>query len=116
MPRSTLVPNQLQRERHGMKLETVSKEVRNRTFYNTAEGSTTEADTDTQQAFVDILDNDVIKPLEMLKASSPFVSAESSILTIGSLKRKQKIRQGSKLRKISRIPPRNTPIMRRTQS
>ncbi|KAN0131220.1 hypothetical protein V8E53_010924 [Lactarius tabidus] len=67
MPLSTLVPNQLRRERHGMKLEIVSKK------------GPTEADTDTQQVFVDILDNDVIKPLEMLKASeAPFVSAESS--------------------------------------
>ena len=47
-----------------------------------------------QQGFVDILGNDVIKPLVSLKASQgPLVRADS--LTIGLSGRKRKIRQGT---------------------
>ena len=46
---------------------------------------TTEAEANAQQAFVDILDNDVIKPLVLLKASEePFILAEITLLTTGS--------------------------------
>lgn len=75
------------------------------------------AEANTQQAFADILDNDVIKPLAMLKASEePFFWVKISVLTMGSLKRKRKTRQESELRKISRVLPRIMPTMRRTQS
>ena len=78
---------------------------------------TTMAEANIQQAFADILDNDVIKPLAMLKASEDlFVWVEISVLTIGSPKRKRKTRQESELRKILRILLRNMPTMRRTQS
>jgi len=80
-------------------------------------GPTTIAEVNTQQAFVDVLDNDVIKPLAMLKASQELlVWAEILVLILGSSGRKRKIRQESRLRKISRTPPRNMPTMQRTQS
>jgi hypothetical protein len=47
-------------------------------FLQSIVGPTAEADANTQQAFVDILGNDVIKPLEVLKVSeAPSVSAEA---------------------------------------
>jgi len=50
-------------------------------------GPTAVAEANTQQAFVDILDNDVIKPLANLKASQELlVWAEIPVLIIGHLK------------------------------
>ena len=78
---------------------------------------TTEAEANAQQAFVDILDNDVIKPLVLLKASEePFILAEITLLTTGSPNRKRKTGKGSESGKISRFLPRNMQTMRRTQS
>jgi len=76
------------------------------------------AEANTQQAFVDILDDDVIKPLAMLKASHRKLlgSAEIPVLITASSERKRKIRQESGLRKISGNPPRNMPTVQGTQS
>jgi hypothetical protein len=74
------------------------------------------AEANTQQAFVDILDNDVIKPLVTFKVSEyDLVWAEISVLIIGRSDRKLKMRQESGLREISSIPPRSMPIIQRTQ-
>ena len=68
------------------------------------------AEANIQQAFVDILDNDVIKPLVSLKASQVLLVRVDN-LTIGLSGRKRKIRQGSEYRKISTDLLRPTPIM-----
>ena len=81
--------------------------------YNVEPRSTAEANI--QQAFLDILDKDVIKPLVSLKASRGlFVRANN--LIIGPSGRKRKIRQGNGLRRISRDLLRTMPILQRTQS
>jgi hypothetical protein len=80
-------------------------------------GPTAIAEANTQQAFVDILDNSVIKPLAIFKASEyDLVWAGISVLIIGRSDRKRKMRQEVALGKISRIPPRGMPIMQRTVS
>ena len=62
-----------------------------------------------QQAFVDILDNDVINPLVSLKASQGlFVHGQPYNGAIG---RKREIRRESELRKISTDLLRTMPIM-----
>lgn len=76
--------------------------------------SVTEADT--QQAFVDILDNDVIKPLRTLKVNHEhLVRDDISVLIIRRSERNLKIRQESGLKEISRNPPRSMQIMLRVK-
>jgi hypothetical protein len=73
------------------------------------------AEANIQQAFVDILDNDVIKPLVSSKASwGLLVRADNLIM--GPSGRKRKMRQGNGLRKISTDLLRTMPNMQRTQS
>ncbi len=75
------------------------------------------AEANTQQAFVDILDNDVIGPLTTLKVSQEhLVQAGISVLIIGRSGRNRKMRRERRLRKISRNPPRGMQITQRTQS
>ncbi len=75
------------------------------------------AEANTQQAFVDILDNDVIKPLSVLKVSQEhFIRAGIPVLIIGRSGRNRKMKQESGLRMISKNPPLSMLIMQRTES
>ncbi len=79
-------------------------------------GPTAIAEANTQQAFVDILDDDVIKPLSALKVSQEHLIREGiPVLIIGRCGRKRKMRQESGLKMISINRPRNMPIMQRTE-
>jgi len=70
----------------------------------------------TQQAFVDVLDNDVIKPLATLKVSQEhLVQAGVPVLIIGPSRRNRKVGQESGLRAISKDPPQSMLTMQRTQ-
>jgi len=79
-------------------------------------GPTAIAEANAQQAFVDILDNDVIEPLSELKVSQEHLVREGiPVLIRGRFGRKRKMRQESGLKKISINLPRNMPIMQRTE-
>ena len=70
-----------------------------------------------QQAFVNILDDDVINPLRTLKVSQEhFIQEGIPALIIGRSGRKRMMRRESALKKVSRNPPRHMPVMQRTQS
>jgi hypothetical protein len=74
------------------------------------------AEANIQQAFVDVLDNDVINPLVSLKASQGLFVYVDNLRMIGPSGRKREIRRESGWRKISRDLLRTMPIMRRAQS
>ena len=67
--------------------------------------STKIAEANTQQTFVDMLDNDVIIPLRVLKVSQEYPTlAEILVLMIGKSGRNRQKRQENGSRKISKNP------------
>ena len=63
------------------------------------------AEANTQQTFVDILDNDVIIPLKVLKVSQENLTlAEILVVMIGKSGRNRQLRQESESRMISKNP------------
>ncbi|KAI9439456.1 hypothetical protein BJY52DRAFT_530031 [Lactarius psammicola] len=76
-----------------------------------------EKEANTQQAFLDILDNNVVKPLGTLKASQEHLVQEGiPVLMIERSGRNRILRQEGGLRKISRDPLLNMQILQRTNS
>ncbi len=79
-------------------------------------GPTAIAEANTQQVFMDILDNDVIEPLSALKVSQEHLIREGiPVLIRGRSGRKRKMRQESGLKMISINRPRNMLIMQRIE-
>jgi hypothetical protein len=74
------------------------------------------AEANVQQAFVDILDNDVINPLVSLKVSQGVFVHVDNLIMIGPSGRKREIKRESGWRRISRDLLQIMPIMQRTQS